>query len=99
MDVFERFTMPPACIAIESWIATDLEAERGHGRLKRASTTPARRARYAQPVYPLRHEVHLRLIIELAGKYWLPAVCPLRYHEEAGGSLSYGVNGFDLVPR
>ena len=44
-------------------------------------------------------EVHLRLIIELAGKYRLPAVYPFRYHAEAGGLLSYGVDALDLVPR
>ena len=44
-------------------------------------------------------EVHLRLIIELAGKYRLPAVYPFRYHAEAGGLLSYGVDSLDLVPR
>lgn len=44
-------------------------------------------------------EVHLRLIIELAGKYRLPAVYPFRAHAEAGGLLSYGVDALDLVPR
>jgi putative tryptophan/tyrosine transport system substrate-binding protein len=44
-------------------------------------------------------EVHLRLIIELAAKYRLPAVYPFRYHAEAGGLLSYGVDSLDLVPR
>jgi putative tryptophan/tyrosine transport system substrate-binding protein len=44
-------------------------------------------------------EVHLRLIIELAAKYRLPAVYPFRYHAEAGGLLSYGVDAMDLVPR
>ena len=39
------------------------------------------------------------LIIELAGKYRLPAVYPFRYHAEAGGLLSYGVDALDLVPR
>jgi putative ABC transport system substrate-binding protein len=43
--------------------------------------------------------VHLRLIIELAGKYRLPAVYPFRAHAEAGGLLSYGVDTLDLVPR
>jgi putative ABC transport system substrate-binding protein len=44
-------------------------------------------------------EVHLRLIIELADKYRLPAVYPFRFHAEAGGLLSYGVDAMDLVPR
>ena len=44
-------------------------------------------------------EVHLRLIIGLADKYRLPAVYPFRYHAEAGGLLSYGVDALDLVPR
>jgi putative tryptophan/tyrosine transport system substrate-binding protein len=44
-------------------------------------------------------EIHLGLIIELAGKYRLPAVYPFRYHAEAGGLLSYGVDAMDLVPR
>jgi putative ABC transport system substrate-binding protein len=44
-------------------------------------------------------EANLRLIFELAGKYRLPAVYPFRYHAEAGGLLSYGVDTLDLVPR
>ncbi len=44
-------------------------------------------------------EANLHLIFELAGKYRLPAVYPFRYHAEAGGLLSYGVNSLDLVPR
>ena len=44
-------------------------------------------------------EVNLRLILELAGKYRLPAVYPFRHHAEAGGLLSYGVDSLDLVPR
>jgi putative tryptophan/tyrosine transport system substrate-binding protein len=43
--------------------------------------------------------VHLRLIIELAGRCRLPAVYPFRHHAEAGGLLSYGVDSLDLVPR
>jgi putative ABC transport system substrate-binding protein len=44
-------------------------------------------------------EANIHLIFELAGKYHLPAVYPFRYHAEAGGLLSYGVDSLDLVPR
>jgi putative ABC transport system substrate-binding protein len=44
-------------------------------------------------------EINLHLIVELASKYRLPAVYPFRYHAEAGGLLSYGVDALDLVPR
>jgi putative ABC transport system substrate-binding protein len=70
------------------------------GEVERAITGVAAQPNGGLVVYP--HpvtEVHLRLIIELAGKYRLPAVYPFRYHAEAGGLLSYGVDVLDLVPR
>jgi putative ABC transport system substrate-binding protein len=68
--------------------------------IERAVTAVAAQPNGGLDVYP--HTVtegHLRLIIELAGKYRLPAVYPFRYHAEAGGLLSYGVDAMDLVPR
>ena len=38
-------------------------------------------------------------VADLAARYRLPAVYPFRYHAEAGGLLSYGVDALDLVPR
>jgi putative ABC transport system substrate-binding protein len=68
--------------------------------VERAITAVAAQPNGGLVVYPHTvTEVHLRLIIELAGKYRLPAVYPFRYHAEAGGLLSYGVDSLDLVPR
>ena len=68
--------------------------------VERAITAVAAQPNGGLIVYPHTvTEVHLRLIIELAGKYRLPAVYPFRYHAEAGGLLSYGVDALDLVPR
>ena len=68
--------------------------------VERAITAVAAQSNGGLVVYPHTvTEVHLRLIIELAGKYRLPAVYPFRYHAEAGGLLSYGVDALDLVPR
>ena len=68
--------------------------------VERAITAVAAQPNGGLIVYPHTvTEVHLRLIIELAGKYRLPAVYPFRYHAEAGGLLSYGVDSLDLVPR
>jgi putative tryptophan/tyrosine transport system substrate-binding protein len=68
--------------------------------IERAITAVAAQPNGGFVVYPHTvTEVHLRLIIELAGKYRLPAVYPFRYHAEAGGLLSYGVDALDLVPR
>ena len=70
------------------------------GEVERAITAVAAQPNGGLVVYPHAvTEVHLRLIIELAGKYQLPAVYPFRYHAEAGGLLSYGVDFLDLVPR
>jgi putative ABC transport system substrate-binding protein len=70
------------------------------GEVERAITTVAAQPNGGLVVCPHTvTEVHLRLIIELAGKYRLPAVYPFRYHAEAGGLLSYGVDSLDLVPR
>jgi putative tryptophan/tyrosine transport system substrate-binding protein len=68
--------------------------------IDRAITAVAAQPNGGFLVYPHTvTEVHLRLIIELAGKYRLAAVYPFRYHAEAGGLLSYGVDALDLVPR
>jgi putative tryptophan/tyrosine transport system substrate-binding protein len=68
--------------------------------VERAITAVAAQPNGALIVYPHTvTEVHLGLIIELAAKYRLPAVYPFRYHAEAGGLLSYGVDALDLVPR
>jgi putative tryptophan/tyrosine transport system substrate-binding protein len=68
--------------------------------VERAITAVAAQPNGGLDVYPHTvTEVHLRLIIELAGKYRLPAVYPFRYHAEAGGLLSYGVDALDLIPR
>ena len=68
--------------------------------VERAITAVAAQPNGGLVVYPHTvTEVHLQLIIELAGKYRLPAVYPFRYHAEAGGLLSYGVDALDLVPR
>jgi putative ABC transport system substrate-binding protein len=68
--------------------------------IERAVTAVAAQPNGGLDVYPHTvTEVHLRLIIELAGKYRLPAAYPFRYHAEAGGLLSYGVDAMDLVPR
>jgi putative ABC transport system substrate-binding protein len=68
--------------------------------VERAITAVAAQPNGGLVVYPHTvTEVHLRLIIELVGKYRLPAVYPFRYHAEAGGLLSYGVDALDLVPR
>jgi putative tryptophan/tyrosine transport system substrate-binding protein len=70
------------------------------GEVERAITAVAAQPNGGLVVCPHTvTEVHLRLIIELAGKYRLPAVYPFRYHAEAGGLLSYGVDALDLVPR
>jgi putative tryptophan/tyrosine transport system substrate-binding protein len=70
------------------------------GEVERAITAVAAQPNGGLVVCPhVVTEVHLRLIIELAGKYRLPAVYPFRYHAEAGGLLSYGVDSMDLVPR
>jgi putative tryptophan/tyrosine transport system substrate-binding protein len=70
------------------------------GEVERAITAVAVQPNGGLVIYPHTvTEVHLRLIIELAGKYRLPAVYPFRYHAEAGGLLSYGVDALDLVPR
>jgi putative ABC transport system substrate-binding protein len=70
------------------------------GEVERAITAVAAQPNGALIVYPHTvTEVHLGLIIELAAKYRLPAVYPFRYHAEAGGLLSYGVDALDLVPR
>ena len=70
------------------------------GEVDRAITAVAAQPNGGLVIYPHTvTEVHLRLIIELAGKYRLPAVYPFRYHAEAGGLLSYGVDALDLVPR
>ena len=77
----------------------NLVAARVHDA-ERAVTAVAAQPNGGLDVYPHTvTEVHLRLIIELAGKYRLPAVYPFRYHAEAGGLLSYGVDAMDLVPR
>jgi putative tryptophan/tyrosine transport system substrate-binding protein len=44
-------------------------------------------------------EVNLRLIIELARQYRLPAIHPFRAHAESGALVSYGVDGVDLTRR
>jgi putative ABC transport system substrate-binding protein len=68
--------------------------------VERAITAVAAQSNGGLVVYPHTvTEVHLQLIIELAGSYRLPAVYPFRYHAEAGGLLSYGVDALDLVPR
>jgi putative tryptophan/tyrosine transport system substrate-binding protein len=70
------------------------------GEVERAITAVAAQPNSGLNVYPhTATEVHLRLIIELAGKYRLLAVYPFRYHAEADGLLSYGVDALDLVPR
>jgi putative ABC transport system substrate-binding protein len=70
------------------------------GEVERAIAAVAAQPNGGLNVYPHTvTEVHLRLIVELAGKYRLPAVYPFRYHAEAGGLLSYGVDTLDLVPR
>jgi putative ABC transport system substrate-binding protein len=70
------------------------------GEVERAITAVAAQPNGGLAVYPHTvTEVHLRLIIELAGKYRLPAVYRFRYHAEAGGLLSYGVDSLDLVLR
>jgi putative ABC transport system substrate-binding protein len=70
------------------------------GEVDRAIAAAAAQPNGGLVIYPHTiTEVHLRLIIELAGKYRLPAVHPFRYHAEAGGLLSYGVDALDLVPR
>jgi putative tryptophan/tyrosine transport system substrate-binding protein len=68
--------------------------------VERAITAVAAQPNGGLNVYPHTvTEVHLRLIVQLAAKYRLPAVFPFRYHAEAGGLLSYGVDSLDLVPR
>jgi putative ABC transport system substrate-binding protein len=68
--------------------------------VERAITAVAAQSNGGLVVYPHTvTAVHLGLIIELAGNYRLPAVYPFRYHAEAGGLLSYGVDSLDLVPR
>ena len=70
------------------------------GEVERAITAVAVQPKGGLVVWPHTvTEVHLRLIIELAAKFRLPAVYPFRYHAEAGGLLSYGVDALDLVPR
>jgi ABC-type uncharacterized transport system substrate-binding protein len=70
------------------------------GEVERAITAVAAQPNGGLVVCPHTvTEVHLRLIIELAGRYRLPAVYPFRAHAEAGGLLSYGVDALDLVPR
>jgi putative tryptophan/tyrosine transport system substrate-binding protein len=70
------------------------------GEVERAITAVAAQPNGGLVVFPHTvTEVHLRLIIELAGRYRLPAVYPFRAHAEAGGLLSYGVDALDLVPR
>ena len=70
------------------------------GEVDRAIAAVATQPNGGLVIYPHTiTEVHLRLIIELAGKYRLPAVYPFRYHAETGGLLSYGVDALDLVPR
>jgi ABC-type uncharacterized transport system substrate-binding protein len=70
------------------------------GEIERAITAVAAEPNGGLSVYPHTvTEVHLRLIVDLAGKYRLPVVYPFRYHAEAGGLLSYGVDALDLVPR
>jgi putative ABC transport system substrate-binding protein len=70
------------------------------GEVERAIAVIGAKPRGGLVIYP--HTVtenNLGLIIELAGKYRLPTVYPFRYHSEAGGLLSYGVDALDLVPR
>jgi putative ABC transport system substrate-binding protein len=68
--------------------------------VERAITGVAAQPRGGLVVYPhVVTEAHLQLIIELANKYRLPTIYPFRYHAEAGGLLSYGVDALDLVPR
>jgi putative tryptophan/tyrosine transport system substrate-binding protein len=43
--------------------------------------------------------VHRELIIELAASHRLPAIYPYRYHVDAGGLMSYGVDAVDLLRR
>jgi putative ABC transport system substrate-binding protein len=43
--------------------------------------------------------VHRELIIELAARHRLPAIYPYRYHVDAGGLMSYGVDAVDLLRR
>ena len=70
------------------------------GEVERAIAAVAAQTNGSLNVYPHSvTEVHLRLIVELAAKYRLPTVYPFRYHAEAGGLLSYGVDTLDLVPR
>ena len=40
-----------------------------------------------------------KLIVELAAKYRLPAICPEKQFVEAGGLMSYGADAIDLYPR
>ena len=80
-----------------SVVAADRQRRRGRAcHYRRRGATPR------GPVDRAPHtvtEANLHLIFELAGKYRLPAVYPFRYHAEAGGLLSYGVDSLDLVPR
>jgi putative ABC transport system substrate-binding protein len=70
------------------------------GEVERAIAAVAAEPNGGLNVYPHTvTEVHLQLIVDLAGKHRLPAIYPFRYHAEAGGLLSYGVDGLDLVPR
>lgn len=70
------------------------------GEVERAITAVAAQPNGGLLIFPHTvTEVHLPLVIELADKHRLPAVYPFRYHAEAGGLLSYGVDALDLVPR
>jgi putative ABC transport system substrate-binding protein len=56
------------------------------GEVERAISAVASQPNGGLNVYPHTvTEAHIRLIIELAGKYRVPAVYPFRYHAEAGG--------------
>ena len=44
-----------------------------------------------------RRKVHRRLIVELAEKNPLPAMCPYRDYVEAGGAMAYTVDLAELL--
>jgi putative ABC transport system substrate-binding protein len=46
-----------------------------------------------------RFQAERRRIVELAGKYRLPAIYPQNEYVEAGGLMSYGPDGTDLYRR
>jgi putative ABC transport system substrate-binding protein len=46
-----------------------------------------------------RFQAERKRIVELAGKYRLPAIYPANEYVEAGGLMSYGPDGIDLYRR